>query len=120
MAMRCEEVQELLPAYLDGEAARQAEIDAHLAWCAECRRELAGYRSMVRSLAALRERGAHPTPQLVERLVALIPAPSLFDRVRFTIYDHPGWYAAASLAAAAVAALVLRHRARTRAREALA
>ena len=113
--MRCEEVRELLPAYLDGEAARQAEIDAHLAWCANCRRELAGYRSMVRSLAALRERGAHPAPQLVERLVALIPAPSLLDRVRFNVYDHPGWYAAASLAAAAVAAFLLRRRARERA-----
>jgi hypothetical protein len=51
----------------------------------------------------------------VERLVALIPAPSLLDRVRFNVYDHPGWYAAASLAGAAVAAFLLRRRARERA-----
>lgn len=110
--MRCEEVRALLPAYLDGDAERSAELDAHLAWCEGCRAELAAYRAMTRTLASLREHGAHPGPQLVDRLVALIPAPTVLDRVRLNVYDHPLAYTVASLGAAAVTAFVLRRRSR--------
>jgi predicted anti-sigma-YlaC factor YlaD len=108
--MTCEEVRALLPAHLDGEAERAGEIDAHLAWCAGCRAELAAYRHVRRTLASLRDHGASPAPHLAERLVALIPAPSLLDRVRLNVYDHPSLYLAALGAAAA---LLVWRRART-------
>ncbi|HXF35872.1 MAG TPA: zf-HC2 domain-containing protein [Actinomycetota bacterium] len=93
--MTCEEVRALLPAYVDGDAERAAEVDAHLAWCGGCRGELAAYRQVKRTLASLREEGAPPGPHLLDRLVALIPAPSLLDRVRLNVYDHPSLYVAA-------------------------
>jgi Putative zinc-finger/HEAT repeats len=55
--MNCEQVRELFPDYLAGpiESASQADIDAHLAGCGECRDELSGLQTVWTRLGALPE-----------------------------------------------------------------
>ncbi len=61
---------ELLQDYLDGEVVpEQAQaIEAHLAGCADCARELASYRLVFERLESLPL--FDPSPQLVERVLA--------------------------------------------------
>ena len=51
----CQDIQPDLSAYLDGELAprRRAEIEAHVATCPQCQRELAGLRTLAAGVAAL-------------------------------------------------------------------
>lgn len=78
--MNCHETRELLSAWLDDEAldtSERAAVDAHLAGCAECRRELEGLRSTVSLLTRVEPARApagfmdkvmaetHPTPWYV-------------------------------------------------------
>ena len=51
----CRDIQPDLSAYLDGELApsRRAEIEAHVASCPHCQRELAGLRTLAVGVAAL-------------------------------------------------------------------
>lgn len=85
---------ELLQDYLDGEVVpEQARaIEAHLAACADCARELASYRLVFERLDQLPL--WDPSPQLVERVLAeAMPAhPARWVKVA-------GWAYAASLVA---------------------
>lgn len=79
--MKCKEVRELLPAFVDGDLHTAGEIDAHLARCKACTADLAGYREMLAGLALMRERDFEPGPAFRERILELIPA-SIGDRAR--------------------------------------
>ena len=73
--MNCREVQERLVAYLDGEVApsEQVLIQAHLAGCEACRRELAALSATQRRVSrSLQIRAAQtaPSPQAWSRLQA--------------------------------------------------
>ncbi len=102
--MRCEEARELLPAHVDGEAV--PGLAEHLATCRHCRAELDAYRAMATRLADLRDRAETPA-HLVERIVALIPAPSLLGRLSISVHDHPLAFGLASLAGALGAAVAV-------------
>ena len=73
--MKCQEVNELLVAYLDGEVApsEQKTIEAHLVECAFCQKEMdclaATQRRLGRSLQAVAADAA-PSPQVWSRLEA--------------------------------------------------
>jgi anti-sigma factor RsiW len=112
--VRHEQVRELLPAYVDGDLQAAEEVEAHLASCADCRSELAGYREMLVALADLRDRGEEPHPAVLARSLAAIPAPSLAERLVESAQAHPVAYAAAIIGAltGAGAVSVLRRRRR--------
>lgn len=113
--MTCVEAGRLLPEYADAEPA--GELAGHLASCSDCAGELARYRRLLTSLSALEHRDLAVPPGYVERMVALVPAPSVGQRVRSLAHARPVGYALASLGGAAVGAtaigLVLWRRART-------
>lgn len=100
--MTCEEVRELLPAYVDGELHEADEVDAHLASCEACSAELADYRGMLGELATIRENGPQPAADLFARVVSLIPAPTIGGRLRISVLEHPVLYALAAAAGTAV------------------
>ncbi len=83
--MKCREVNELLVAYLDGEVtpSERTLIQAHLAGCAVCRKELAALaatQSHVSQSLQVRAAQAAPSPQAWSRLQARLaracPEPS--------------------------------------------
>lgn len=115
--MRCEEVRELLPAYVDPGLHAAGEIDVHLASCVDCTEKLAGYRRMMAGLAGLRDRGEEPDPELLDRTLALIPPPSFVARLVGSAQTHPVITTVASIGGVAVgataAALVWRARRRS-------
>lgn len=60
--MGCEEIRDLLALYAGGESYdnERAAVEAHVAVCAACARDLDQYREMRSNLAQLREGGAPP------------------------------------------------------------
>ena len=104
--VRCEEVRELLPEHVDGELHVAGEVEAHLASCAACSAELAAYRGMLADLAGLRDLGEEPHPELLHRMLALIPAPRLADRLIGSFRARRVLVVVASLGGAVVAAAV--------------
>jgi anti-sigma factor RsiW len=105
-----ERVQQLLPWYAKGTLAAgdKAEVDLHLAQCAECREELVSERALAGAIAGLpleSERSwAAVARQLDERPQHRADfAPVSFFRRRVSA----GWASGAALAAASVAALVV-------------
>ena len=98
--MKCREVKKALVAYQDGEVmpSERTLIDAHLAGCASCERELAavgsGRRRLAESLKSAAAQAA-PSPQAWGRLQATIaeeaPAPGATHRAaRLTRYLRKG------------------------------
>jgi hypothetical protein len=69
----CEEVRELLPDYAEWGPRPAGAVEVHLASCAECSAELASYRSMLSSLAELREVEEAVPGGYLERTLELIP-----------------------------------------------
>lgn len=104
--MRCEEVRELLPGYVDGELQPAGEVEAHLASCAACGSELAVYRGMLADLAELRDLGEEPRPELLHRTLAMIPTPTILHRLIGPVRARPVLVAVASLGGVVVATAV--------------
>src|SRR5437870_648187 len=76
--MRCERLQELLPAYNDGDLSGRLnqQVSDHLDGCESCRRELTAQQRALRALGA----GRHPVSidlwaDFSRRLQAQSPAP---------------------------------------------
>ena len=69
--MTCERIEELLSAYLEGDlaAAEKAEVEAHLAGCAECSGLAALMREALAAAAAFPE--VEPSPELLAGLYAI-------------------------------------------------
>lgn len=105
--MTCEEVRALLPAYLDRDLHAVGEIELHLASCVSCGAELASYRSLVSDLGDLRHRGEEPRPELLQKTLALIPSPTIAERVIGSVQAHPILYTVASIGGAAVGATAI-------------
>jgi anti-sigma factor RsiW len=53
--VRCEEVQETLPEYVEPGPRPAGPVELHLAGCPACREELASYRSLLSSLQGFRD-----------------------------------------------------------------
>ncbi len=81
MDMNCEEVRDLVPLYAGGELEEGERVaaEAHLAFCADCARELDLYREIRAELAGLR--GDEPPPATWRELREGIEA-ELFPRRR--------------------------------------
>jgi hypothetical protein len=102
MAMRCEEIKEMLPAYARGEDESLA-VRRHLSRCADCRTEAERYDVLRATLGELRSVASEVPAGLKS---ALIDIPQRADRVA-VVKDHltrnRGAYAGGLAAAAAVA-----------------
>ena len=94
--MNCQDLVELLSEYLDNElgAAKRAEVDAHLAACQACQRELQELRATISLVASLPKATAPSAlvQSIDEGVRAETPAASPTRRV---------WYLFPALAAAA-------------------
>jgi predicted anti-sigma-YlaC factor YlaD len=70
MTMRCEEINEMLPAYA-GEGDQSLAVRRHLSRCPGCRAERERYASLAASLSSLSTQSLEPPAQLSRSLVAI-------------------------------------------------
>lgn len=100
--MRCEEVQEVLPAYSrDGDVG--LPVRRHLSRCDDCSGELARYQTLLRSLQAMRSETSEPPRELLHQLAAIPYRPDRVQQARTHVVRHRNRYAA-GLAVAALGA----------------
>lgn len=100
--MRCEEIRELLPAYVEDRYANLT-VRRHLSRCAGCRQDLEAYESLRETLGALRFAAADPPPDLLRKLTAIPSEGPATERVRTHVARHRSAYAG-GLAVAVVGA----------------
>jgi anti-sigma factor RsiW len=105
--LSCDDVRPLLPAYAERAVHEAGDLEVHLASCAGCRAELAAYRSLLGSLAELRDVGPPAPAGFEARVLARVPLPSLRGRVRTSLREHPEWVALASIGGAALGATAI-------------
>jgi hypothetical protein len=74
MSLRCEEVRELLPSYVDVEARALVPVEEHLAACSDCARQYASYLSLAGTLSGLRRVELDPRPELLSETLELVRA----------------------------------------------
>ena len=105
--MTCERIEELLSAYLEGElaAAEKAEVEAHLAGCAECSGLAALLREALAAAAAFPE--VEPSPQLLAGLYAIPEAKREKKRFLRPVFDWLGRPALQPVYAAATGLLIV-------------
>jgi predicted anti-sigma-YlaC factor YlaD len=104
--IRCEEVREMLPAYLD-EPGGSLAIRRHLAGCEGCRAELARYESLKVQLPELQTHTFEAPADLLPALKAIPASPNPIEAVKTHVWRNRNAYVggAAVLAASAAAAL---------------
>ena len=92
--MKCQEVSDLLLAYLDGEvtSSERALVQAHLAACAACRGELAAWGAIqgrVQRFLWAKAAPAHPSPQAWSRLEARLAREARPSSLRRSAWHQP-------------------------------
>jgi anti-sigma factor RsiW len=108
--MTCDEAEILLHALIDGEldAGHAREVEAHIAGCAACAVELAGYREMRKMVASTDLRFTAP-PALRRRIEAAIPLPQAqLPNRRAVLRGFAMGSAVSAIAATGLVAIVLR------------
>jgi predicted anti-sigma-YlaC factor YlaD len=108
--MRCDEIRETLPAFVDGHD--DLSVRRHLSGCADCRAELDRYESLEAGMASLARETVAASPSLLATLYEIPSQQARLEVVRSHLSDHRKEYlaGAAALAAAGVSALVWRSR----------
>jgi predicted anti-sigma-YlaC factor YlaD len=101
--MKCGEVKDWLAAYLDGEVTpeRHQLIDAHLAGCEGCRKEMramASAQELLRRTLLDKAAGVEPSPQAWERLSRQITPSGSAGYILTSLFRHPVWRIALPLA----------------------
>jgi|WetSurMetagenome_2_1015567.scaffolds.fasta_scaffold192030_1 anti-sigma factor RsiW len=101
--MKCGEVKDWLAAYLDGEVPLEGRklIDAHLAGCEGCRKEmraLASAQELLRKTLLDKAAGVEPSPQAWERLSRQITPSGSAGYILTSLFRHPVWRVALPLA----------------------
>lgn len=104
--MRCEEVQDLIPAYVLGalEPHERERVEEHAASCPQCAAELRASLNTVGSFASLLPPAGEPSPALRERVLRSLPgqaAPVKARRGR--LLEMVKWTTAAAAAVAVLA-----------------
>ena len=90
--MKCQEVHELLPAYVEDRYANLT-VRRHLSRCAECRVELEQYEELRAGLASLQSIAAQPPSDLLQKLVAIPHEGPAVQRVQTHVSRHRKVYA---------------------------
>ena len=111
--MRCEEVREMLPAYLD-EPGGSLAIRRHLTGCDGCRDELARYESLKVRLPELQHHTFEAPASLLPALRSIPSDPNPIEAAKTHVWRNRNAYlgGAAVLAASAAGAAVWRSRRR--------
>ncbi len=120
MPVRCEQVRELLPEYVDLGPRPAGEVERHLASCSSCGAELAGYQRLLSSLEDLRAVELEPAPEFLDRTLEAVRQAnepgrvlSLADfrvarqRLAQAVRSPRAGYAVASITGAAVGATAI-------------
>lgn len=104
--MSCDDV--LIHALIDGEldAGHARTVEAHIATCARCARQVTAYRALRQALPARELRHAAP-PALRARIERAVPVPAKTDR-RTLLKGFLAGGAVSALAAASVAFVIVR------------
>lgn len=100
--MKCAEINELLPAYVEDRDAN-LNVRRHLSRCPDCRTELADYETLRSSLGELKAVHAEPPAALFASLTAIPHSGHSVDRVRTHVARNRRAYAG-GLAVAVVGA----------------
>ena len=108
--MRCEEIRESLPAFVDGHG--DLSVRRHLSGCADCRAEVDRYESLTAGMASLAHETVAGSPSLVAALYQIPSQQARLEVVRSHLSEHRKEYlaGAAAIAAAGVSAFVWRSR----------
>ena len=113
--MLCEQVQELLPAMVDGDD-QNPEAVAHVESCLRCQAEVARYKKLLRAMTMLRTRYLEPNPSALAQTLASLETDLERSAVRAILSGKRLAYAGAIggtvATAATVAAFVARNRKR--------
>lgn len=100
--MRCEEVQEVLPAYVrDGETS--LAVRRHVSRCSDCKNELARYEALLGAMSSLQSNAADAPPSLKAALLAIPERTGSLDTVRAHVTRNRNAYLGGAAAAVAVA-----------------
>ncbi len=100
--MKCAEIQELLPAYVEDRHANLT-VRRHLSRCPECSADLEEYEELRAGLSSLRAVHASPPPDLLAKLTAIPHEGPKVQRVQNHVLRHRKAYAG-GLAVAVVGA----------------
>ena len=103
--MRCEEIREILPAYIRGEPS--LAVRRHLARCSECRTELAQYDTVLDTLTDLQSSVVEPPRGLKQGLLAIPTQSSRVETVRGHVVRNRNAYLGGAVALAGVAGAAL-------------
>jgi len=103
----CERMGPLVSAYIDGEISPQdaAEIERHLAQCAECSRMAADFRAAAEAAQGILEPGDETWDRVWSRIESQVSTPAARPSIIEVIWRRAFWVAAA--AALAIAFYVL-------------
>jgi hypothetical protein len=111
--MRCEEVQEMLPAAVRNRHMTLA-VRRHLSTCQECKRERARYEELAASLDSLRNQTASVPAHVTQAILSIPESQSVVENVRSHVVRNRRAYlgGAAVALTGATTALLWRSRAR--------
>ena len=90
--MKCAEIREALPAYVDDRDANLT-VRRHLSRCPECSAELEAYEHLREGLSAMRAVEAEPPADLFGKLVSIPSEGPAVERVRTHVVRHRNAYA---------------------------
>ncbi len=100
--MRCEEVREVLPAYVrDGETS--LTVRRHVSRCPQCKQELARYEALLGAMSSLESKVVEAPPLLKTALLAIPEKVGSVDAVRAHVVRNRNVYIGGAAAAVAVA-----------------
>jgi hypothetical protein len=118
--MQCEQIAELLPEIVDGHAAADGGITAHVQGCLRCQAELVQYRRLLKALHNLRTEVLEPAPGTLSSIFARIESAGERGAIRSLLSGrraaYVGGLAVATAAAGAAGAIVLASRGKRRMR----
>ena len=102
--MRCEDVRPLLPELAEGGPRPVGPVEVHLSSCPDCSEEFRRYRSVVMSLAELRDGLEEAPAALLDQILAQIPEAERRRVLVRVASDERVQHAALSLGGVAVGA----------------
>jgi anti-sigma factor RsiW len=111
--MRCEEVQEVLPAYVrDGETS--LAVRRHVSRCPDCKQELARYEALLGAMSSLQSNVADAPPSVKAALLTIPDGTRSLDTVRAHVARNRNAYLGGAAVAVAGAAGAILWRSRRR------
>ena len=110
--MKCAEIREVLPAYESDSQATLA-VRRHLAFCSDCKREVARYRELQANLEGMRASSVEVPRELTQALLAIPSNQNLVGSMRKHVArNRRAYVGGVALAAGALGATIWRLKSR--------